>query len=277
MTAYLEATLDPGEKTVAENHLANCTECRRTLAELMRLLNHEGRPVTPEEEAELKAISSGWIGRPEPIVPAARRRGPFLASLGVAAAIVAALVVWITGPRPAQAPQSAEAIVQSILNKTRPFEPRLAGQPYIQYERTRSAAETAGVDYDLIGREMDRFHPDSYSLGRFYLFQRDFERAIPFLEEAASQPGASAAVHNDLGAAYIAAGGGPASLERAEAELQRALTAETGYAPAVFNLGLFYERSGNIGRARMEWLRYIQLDTQSGWAEEIRLKLEVTR
>jgi tetratricopeptide (TPR) repeat protein len=271
MTGYLEGVLDSGKKAAAEIHLANCTACRETFAQLMRLLNRQGQAVSVAEETELTAIGIGWKGRPDPIEVRSNRRGRLMTIVAMAASLTLAVFLWNYDSPPPE-PESVRAVVESMLKQNRPFEPRLTGQAYRELERTRSARQLSDHDRALIVQQVTGLPADPYSLGRFYLLERDFERAIPLLEEAAANPQASPEVLNDLGAAYLARGD-VNGLDRAERELLKALRADAGFEPAVFNLALFYERIGDVARAQSEWQRYLQMDSQSGWSGDARSRL----
>jgi Tfp pilus assembly protein PilF len=118
---------------------------------------------------------------------------------------------------------------------------------------------------------MTRLKADGHQMGRFYLVQKDFDHAIPYLERAAAEAGDTAAVHNDLGVAYFESGSAD---ERAEREFRRALDLDPAFAAAVFNLALFYERTNAVERGIAEWKRYLELDSDSEWGHEARNKLQ---
>jgi tetratricopeptide (TPR) repeat protein len=110
-------------------------------------------------------------------------------------------------------------------------------------------------------------------MGRFYLLQKDFARAIPYLEMAEREPGAGAAVHNDLGVAYLESGD-PMQLQRAGQEFQHALADNELFLPAAFNLAVSYERMNAPAQAEAQWKRYLELDSRSEWAAEARSRLQ---
>ena len=162
---------------------------------------------------------------------------------------------------------SGGEVVQVLLPQHRPFELRLAGQPYLPIVRTRGRDEP-GVSYSVLAGEMIRLSADAHQMGRFYLIQKDFERAIRNLETTDRDADARAEVHNDLGDAYLERGGA-SRVQKAAAEFQHALELDPVCAPAAFNLAMFYERTGATQQAEMQWRRYLSLDAQSRWAEEV--------
>ncbi|HEX4999587.1 MAG TPA: hypothetical protein VFY29_15270 [Terriglobia bacterium] len=276
LTGYLEGGLAPAVKAASEVHLVACDRCRASLAMLMRMLKHGGLPASPAEEAEIDAIVD-FRRRKHPV---AAGRPSLLKKLlpiaGIAASLLLGWIFWRSGGE-SGVPRSAEAVVQLLMDQKRIFEPRMSGQSYKPMERTR--APQGGLDFDLVRRQMEEFRAEPYYWGKFYLLKQDpgeGERAIEFLKKAADDPEASASVHNDLGVAYLMFGG-DAGLSLAGKEFQDALKKDRDFEPAVFNLALFYERSREPQRAETEWRRYLQLDPQSGWADEARAKLKASR
>jgi tetratricopeptide (TPR) repeat protein len=120
---------------------------------------------------------------------------------------------------------------------------------------------------------MTRLGADSYQMGRFYLIHQDFTKAISYLEMAEREVGARPEFHNDLGAAYLEAGG-EGFLAKAGEEFRHALQADPEFVPAAFNLAIFYERTGLLSEARRQLERFLELDPSSEWAGEARSKLE---
>jgi len=196
----------------------------------------------------------------------------FLSIAAVAAALVMGLVsVRFVAERMAE-PDSASDVVQLLLSQQRPFELRMSNQPHLPIVRTRGT-DDPGVSYGLLAGELTRMSADSHEMGRFYLLQKDFKRAIGYLELAEKEVGARAEIHNDLGVAYLE-GGGEARLQKAAQEFRHALQADPSFAPAVFNLAVFYERTGTAAEAESQWQRYLQLDSNSAWSVEARTRLQ---
>jgi Tfp pilus assembly protein PilF len=90
---------------------------------------------------------------------------------------------------------------------------------------------------------------------------------------ARQEVGAGPAVHNDLGVAYMEVGN-PAQLQKAGAEFRTAVQMDTSFLTAVFNLALFYERTNAPAQAEAQWKRYLELDSNSDWANEARERLQ---
>ena len=268
LTEYLEGSLDPAIKAASEVHLLSCQPCRGRLAFFMHVLQPE---VDSEESVALRAISAEWDKRKENNLPLRPRvSGLFMAIAAVVIVLVGVSSVWMA--RQGAEPESAEEIVTLLLEQNRPFEARLAGQPHLSIERTRGTGET-GVSYTLLAGEMTRLSANSHEMGRFYLLEKEFRKAIPYLEIAEREVGASAAVHNDLGVAYLEDGNG-SHHNKAESEFLHALQHDESFAAAAFNLALFYERSNSTAQAKAQWKRYLELDSESDWAREANERLQ---
>jgi tetratricopeptide (TPR) repeat protein len=159
-----------------------------------------------------------------------------------------------------------------LLEQNRPFDSRISGEPHRPIVRTRGADDPE-VSYNLLAGEMTRLSASSHEMGRFYLLQKDFGRAIPYLENAEREVGASLAVHNDLGVAYLESGN-TLQTEKAGAEFLHALKQDPSFATAAWNLALFYERTNASAQAEAQWKRYLELDSNSDWAMEARGRLQ---
>jgi len=265
---YLEGTLDPAIKAASEVHLIACDECRVRLGFFMKILSEK---VSPEETSAVRAMNQQWHkgkhGLPQ-------RTGAFSTwLLGFAAVAAVLLIAFIAGRLLIERsqPKSASEVVQLLLAEHRPFESRLANEPHLPIVRTRGG-DDPGIAYGLVAGEMTRLGADSHQMGRFYLLQKDFGRSIPYLEIAEREVGAGAAVHNDLGVAYLEGDG--SRVEKAGEEFRHALNLDSGFAPAVFNLALFYERTNSPEQAAAQWKRYQQLDPNSDWTREARDRLQ---
>jgi len=269
LAEYLEGSLDLGMKAASEVHLISCDGCRGKLGFFMRMLNEE---VDGDEAATVQAVTDRW-NRTKREVP--RRTGTLPNWLFGLVAIAAGFVLVVVSvrallDRQAQ-PKSASEIVQLLLAQHRPFEARLANEPHLPILRTRGT-DDPGIAYGLIAGEMTKLSADSHQMGRFYLLQKDFTHAIPYLEIADREVGAGPEVHNDLGVAYLEGDG--SRLDRAAEEFRHALDLDPAFAPAVFNLALFYERTNSADQAALQWERYLQLDPNSAWGTEAHTRLQ---
>ncbi len=271
LTEYLEGTLEPAIKAASEVHLVSCDECRNELAFFMRVLQEE---VSSDESKALENISEEWRSKTEG--KTATRRGlrfqrliAFAAAAGVFAMCL--FSVRLIVERWSE-PKSGTELVQLLLEQNRPFESRIAGEPHRPILRTRGYEEP-NVSYNLLAGEMTKLSANSHEMGTFYLLQKEFDRAIPYLEIAAQEVGAGAAVHNDLGVGYLESGN-LSQMPKAGPEFLKALEQDKLFAAAAFNLALFYEQTNATAQAEAQWKRYLELDSTSDWATEARGRLQ---
>lgn len=268
LTEYLEGILDPAIRAASEVHLLSCQSCRDRLAFFMRVLQPD---VDAQEQHELEAISAEWDKRKENRPPRPRVSGFFMAVAAVAVVLVGMSAFWFARQQVTE-PESAEEVVGLLQEQGRPFEARMSGQPHRGIEQTRTAGDIE-VSYSLLAGEMTRLSANSHEMGKFYLLEKDFSRAIPYLEIAEREVGASAAVHNDLGVAYLENGNGSQHV-KAGAEFRHALQHDESFAAAAFNLALFYERINATAQAKAQWKRYLEMDSKSDWAREAEERLQ---
>jgi cytochrome c-type biogenesis protein CcmH/NrfG len=270
LTEYLEGGMDPPVRAACEAHLVACEHCRAKLAFFMRLIKQE---VEPAEELVLASAQQVWIRRQgdRQVLTRSRRNRWTVASGGIAAAVALAVGTTYFLDRIGE-PRSAEEVIQLLLAEKRPFEARISGQPYPPYTSTRAPGD-AGSSYSLLTGQMSRLSASTYEMGKFYLLQKDFGRAIEYFALAEREPGASADVHNDYGVALLESGI-DSNLPRAASEFRHALAAKPDYAPAVFNLAILYERTGRADLAVQQWTKSMQLEPQVDWSREAKSKLE---
>jgi tetratricopeptide (TPR) repeat protein len=271
LAEYLDGGMDPAIKAASEVHLIACDECRGALGFFMKVLDEE---VSGDESQALEAINFEWDQKKHQrrIRRTGTHRGWLFGLFGVAAVLILGVISVHSIMDRRGEPKSAGEVVQLLLAQHRPFEARMADEPHIPIVRTRGE-DDPGAAYDLLAGEMTKLSANSHEMGRFYLLQKDFARALPYLEIAGREVGAPAAVHNDLGVALLESGD-VSQLSKAGQEFQRALELDSGFAPAVFNLALSYERMGELAQAALQWKRYLDLDPKSDWAKEAQGRLQ---
>jgi len=271
LSEYLEGVLDPALKAASEVHLIACDDCRRELGFLMRLLDQD--VTVKEDDAVRAAIARANRNKiRSPSTAAQRLRRWLVGLIAVAAVLIAGVLsARLLTQRFAQ-PKSATEVVQLLLEQQRPFEARMSNQPHRPIVRTRGV-DDPGVAYDLVAGEMTRLSADAHQMGRFYLLQKDFARAIQYLDIAEREVGAGAELHNDLGVAYLESGYA-GNLEKSYSEFRHALDIDPSFAPAIFNLALFYERTNAPANAATQWKHYLELDSKSNWAKEAQGRLQ---
>jgi tetratricopeptide (TPR) repeat protein len=271
LTDYLEGGLDPATKAASEVHLLGCDTCRLKLGFYMQLLSED---MSAEETATVETFAADWEKKTKERI--ARHSGVWRRWFLSGAAIAAALIIGVVSIRLVvdrmSERDSPSDVVGLLLSQQRPFESQMSDQPHLPILRTRGTNDP-GVSYGLLAGELTRLSADSHQMGRFYLVQKDFKRAIDYLQLAEKEVGAGAEIHNDLGVAYLE-GSGEAGLKKAAQEFRHALQSNPSFAPAVFNLAMLYERMGAIAEAEAQWKHYLQVDSNSAWSVEARTRLQ---
>lgn len=182
--------------------------------------------------------------------------------------------------------------LNAAYQQQRPLESRVTGMSYAPYSGKRGG-EPENVDYRardlsqslLLAAASDNPNPYSlHALGRFYLAQKEFDKAILQFGEALKSSPDDAQMHADLGAALLEQakvfrdGGedGKAMEKLAESQqhLSTALRLNPSLLEAMFNRALVLEELMLREQAREAWQKYLELDPHSDWAKDARRHLQ---
>ena len=175
----------------------------------------------------------------------------------------------------------------------RPIEARVTDLEYAPFSVTRGtvAVNSRAVDRSaalLQSAVADDSSAEAlHALGRFYLLQKEFDKAIAEFEEAIKKAPNDAQLHSDLGAALLEKG----KLERSQDQsgrsvttlasslehLNRALQLDDSLLAARFNRALVFEQQQLMPQALEDWQKYVSLDPNSQWGGEARDKIEEIR
>jgi CHAT domain-containing protein/Tfp pilus assembly protein PilF len=237
----------------------------------------EGRAV--EEPARVSNVHRPVWWRPPALIP--------YFTLAATAVIMLAvgLGTWRTYLyfRQSQVSKGIAALAEAY-REQRPLEARITGLNYAPVANTRG--EQAKADQVALDRAerilLDAVfeHPgpaSHHALGRLYLAEQEFDKAIAQFEEALKTDPNNAQLHSDLGAALLENG---KALERKEpgsgaqpfaeslTHLSRAIELNDSLLEAHFNLALLYEQMKLSPEAKEEWRRYLLRDSTSEWGKE---------
>ncbi|MDT5156575.1 MAG: hypothetical protein QOH51_932 [Acidobacteriota bacterium] len=190
------------------------------------------------------------------------------------------------------------AVLQTAFRDRRPIEARISGFNYAPLMQQRGAPETG--DYAqrdraaslLLNAVSESGSAGSHqALGKFYLADRQFDKALDQLQEAVRLDPRNAQAHSDLAAAFLeegkshrtrtpaaeGEGGGGAIEEFAKGldQVNRALELDPSITEALFNRALLYQQMALYPQAEEGWRRYLEKDSVSQWAEEARRNLKL--
>jgi len=172
----------------------------------------------------------------------------------------------------------------------RPVEARISTLDYAPFVSTRSgepqlvnSLELKRAQLLLSDAEKEQADADSaHALGKFYLLQKDHDKAIEYLQKAAKADTKNAQIYADLGAAYLEkgrlelkSGKGLEDLGRSLEYLKQALEIEPNLIEALFNRALIHQHQGLYQEAKADWRTYLEKDSSSKWAVEAQGNLKL--
>jgi len=268
---------------------------------------------TPERQQKIKAAEAvnRYFGRSSPQPKPAPnwfetlRRWLISLSLpvGVPVGVAAVIVLGVLMSRGfffQSDVQKGLVALNDAYREARPVESRISNLDHAPFIVTRgneaervNTLERERARLLLSNAVSKRANADSYhGLGKFYLYQRDPDNAIQYLEQARQADGKDAQILADLGAAYFekgkreleaassdtsnANGGkGLEDLGRSLEYLNQALELNPNLLEALFNRGLVHQSQGLDQQAEADWRSYLQKDPNSEWAKEVQQKLKL--
>lgn len=205
--------------------------------------------------------------------------------------LLTAVVVWRVGFYRSQVDRGLVALDRTY-KQQRPLEARVTGLSYAPFSATRGG-EPEGVNYRerdlsralLLGAASDDPNPSTlHALGRLYLTQKEFDKAILQFEEALKASPDDAQLHADFGAALLEQaklyrdrredGKVMEKLAESQRHLNEAIRLNPSLLEASFNRALCLEEIPLPEQARSAWRSYLTLDPSSKWAEEAQRHLQ---
>lgn len=269
---YVDENLDPADRANFEKLFLHSAENRRKVrfARALRKYideteNAPGAQKNPTFFAALKAFF----------------KSPVPATLAVLLVLgVSGFFIWKSFSA------STDSEVLLALNKAyrteRPVESRITDLDYAPPRNTRGADEsdkTDKIQRELAGRLALKAVSENptaenlHTLGRVYLTEKEFGKAIEQFEKAVKLAPDNAKIHNDLGAALLEKEKSLNNLTRAREEFAQAIKLDANLLDAYFNQALALQSLNLSSQAREAWQKYLELDSTSQWAEEARRNL----
>ena len=214
----------------------------------------------------------------------------------IAAAVVVvgglALAVWVLVGRGASDVDRGMLALNDAYKNERLVESRISELNYAPLRQSRGA-EPPNVDTlarshaELLLLEAVRQTGSAashHALGRLYVSEKSFDRAIQQFHQALKLDPNNATIHSDLAAALLELG----KAERRDDEgraaqtfgtslesINRALQLNNSSLEALFNRGLLLEQLKLLPAAEDAWRMYLQKDSSSAWAEEAHRHLKI--
>jgi len=174
----------------------------------------------------------------------------------------------------------------------RPLEVRVTGMSYAPHSDKRGSeqqtvddrARNLSGELLLTAASNDLNASSLHALGRYYLLQKEFDKAIRQFQEALKSSPDAAQLHADLGAALLEKaklfrdgrepGKAMEHLAESYEQLSSALKVNPSLAEASFNRALVLKEMMLPEQTRKAWQKYVELDPQSGWSSEAQRGLE---
>jgi CHAT domain-containing protein len=281
---YLSGNLDAQEVKMFAKHFLNSAERQQKLrfakAFKKYAAAHAPAELQPEPNTRSTSRSTWW-----PLLTAS----PWQAVAVAAVILLAATAAWQVFIYRSDVDKGLIALNNAYKDQ-RPIEARITRLDYAPFVTTRGG-EPPHVD----SRERDfaerylldavRDKPGSVSyhaLGKFYLAEKNFDKAIAHFEEALKADPNNAQIYADLGAAWLEKGKRDASansgnsleeLARSLENLHKALQLDPNLLDALFNRALSLQEQKLWKQAEEAWNEYLTHDSTSAWAQEARRKL----
>jgi tetratricopeptide (TPR) repeat protein len=186
--------------------------------------------------------------------------------------------------------QKGLVALNEAYRQERPVEARISALDYAPFMITRSGEPQRVNSIELkraqvfLG-EAEKEQADAasaHALGKLYLLQKDYDKAIEYLQKAAKADTKNAQIYADLGAAYLEkgrleleTGKGREDLSRSLDYLKQALAIQPNLIEALFNRALVHQHQGLYQEARYDWYAYLGKDSSSEWAGEARDNLKL--
>ncbi len=184
---------------------------------------------------------------------------------------------------------SGRSDVLVALNKAykteRPLDSRISDFEYAPTKNTRGAGDkTNNIESELaktlaLKAVSENSTPENLqSLGRVYLTEKEFDKAVEQLTKAVKLAPDNAKIHNDLGVALMEKAkrseeGKLENLAKSNEEFAKAIELDKNLLDAYFNQALCIQELNLPNQAKEAWQKYLELDPNSQWSEEARKNL----
>jgi CHAT domain-containing protein/Tfp pilus assembly protein PilF len=207
---------------------------------------------------------------------------------GIATAIILILCIglgiWWAFFHQSEVDKGMAALAEAY-HERRLVEVRISQLPYAPMAKSRGEQESVDqlsrdrAERILLDAVFQQPDPASYhALGKLYLAEQKFDRAITQFEQALKTDSNNARLHSDYGAALLEIGRANKLADetgksmdefaRSLEHLNKALQLDDSLLDALFNRALLYESMILPQQAEDNWEKYLEKDPNSGWADE---------
>ena len=290
---YLTGALSKDEAEMFEKHFLVTAERQQKLRFAKAFRRYVATHASGQPQKTSDKARASWTWR------SFVSGSPLRAAAFAALILVAALGVWRIFFYQSDVDKGLIAL-NSAYRDQRPVEARITQFKYAPFVITRGPGMANVNESELRRAELTlldavRDHPGAVShhaLGKFYLMNKQFDKAIAQFEESLKADPRNAQIYADLGAACLErgkhelergksdqanseAGKGLEDLGRGLENLNKALELNPNLLEALFNRALCHQYQALPGQAEADWRAYLEKDSNSQWAVEARQNLKL--
>lgn len=295
---YLDGELSEKERVQFEQCFLQTKERREKFSvarSINRYATSRSTPSPASEPVEPDTIKNRSAATKPAKLYSFWTRWPVGAYAGLAAGLVILVLggLWLLLNKRNSDIERGLLALNEAYRQERPTEARITGLGYAPAPTTRG---TAPGKFDYVARDRaERLFQDAlnqnkssealHALGKLYLAQRQFDKAIDQLEAALATAPNDAQLHSDLGAALLERGksrppdatdgAALADFSKSLEHLNRALALDASLQDALFNRALLYQSMKLPRQAADDWRRFLELDDTSSWGSEAREHLKL--
>lgn len=280
---YVDDELTSDERRAFENHFLISDERRKKVNFARALRKYVDSPDNSKKaETKIKEKRNFWHAF------RAAFSSPFPSfAAGLILIFLGSLLIWYFYLR-----SSSTEFALNWLNTNyrleRPVESRITNLNHAPFHKFRGTREDKVDEIGRMQAELNLLQeksPDAevfHMLGRLYLAERKFDKAIESLEQARRLAPDDGAIYNDLGVAYLEkykssdtdnVNNADLSIKALE-QFDRAIELKPDLLDAYYNRAETFQNSNLPNEAKQAWQKYLELDPDSDWSKDARTKLE---
>ncbi len=270
---YADGNLDAKERERFENCFLSSEENRQKVKfarALRKYVNEAENSSQPEKKQGFFDSLKAFFSAPVPIA--------------FAVLIIAGIVGFFIWKNYSNNSEVLIALNEAYKTE-RPIESRISDFDYAPAKNTRGANDKTDKTQLELAKTLalravtkNPAAESHHALGRVYLTEKEFDKAIEQFNQAIKLTPNNAKLHNDLGIAIMEKArshteGNLENFGRANKEFAKAIELDKNLLEAYFNQALCIQ-TYLPNQAKEAWQKYLELDSTSRWAEEARKNSE---